>query len=439
MSTLTPEEAGRRAEALSKDWESSTAGQNKNAARQPSIDTALAHSGVSSWLDDNAPMSPPIHLASTYVRPAPGPYGENDSAYSRMDNPTRLLLEREIARLECFDGKEGDADSAICCAFSSGMMAATSIVLAHSSPLRVLLPRDLYHGVPTVLADVFDRFGVTTTRVDMQDASAVRHAVADCPDGGDVIVWIETPSNPLCQVIDIQALCDELRKSETKVTTVVDSTLAPPTITQPLLLGADIVMHSGTKGLSGHSDALLGVTCSSPWTERGIELGPRLKQVQIAAGGVASAFDSWLTIRGLRTLSLRAKRQSETALRVATFLLDHPLVRAVHYPGLPSHPSYDVAKRQMNDGMFGGVLSLELEDASRAMALAGALRTIQRATSLGGTETLIEHRYSIEPEGRRTSPPGLLRLSCGLEDPADLEADLDRALRISDAVCSGDS
>jgi cystathionine gamma-synthase len=189
-------------------------------------------------------------------------------------------------------------------------------------------------------------------------------------------------------------------------------------------------MHSATKYMAGHSDALLGVATASPVTERGREMAHLMRGVQTATGGVASSFDSWLTLRGMRTLQVRVERQCATALTVAEYLNQHSLVTAVHYPGLSSHPQHEVAKRQMKMG-FGGVLSFELADEVQATALAGALQTIQRATSLGGTETLIEHRASIEPPERRTSPPGLLRLSVGLEDPKDLIQDLENALAIT--------
>jgi cystathionine gamma-synthase len=426
LSTLTPEEAGRRAEKLALQ---STVGKNET-----SLDTLLAHAGLSKT--ENASMSPPIHMATTYTRPADGPYKEGDSIYSRADNPTRLLLETEIAQLECHGRALPSADAATCCAFSSGMMAASSIILAHSAPVKVLLPTDLYHGVPTVLHEVFSRFQVSVEPVDMvTNTSDLEKKLAEVAEGSadDVIVWMETPSNPLCQIVDIATICQvvETYSNETsrKVTTVVDSTLAPPTLTQPLHLGADLVLHSATKYMGGHSDVLLGVVTCSPWTERGRELGPLLRQVQVCVGGVASSFDSWLTLRGLRTLGTRVERQCRSAMELASYMQAHPLITAVHYPGLETHPQHAIAKRQMKGG-YGGVFSVELESESLAMAFAGALRTIQRATSLGGTETLIEHRASIEPPDRTTSPAGLLRLSVGLESPADLISDVENALSI---------
>lgn len=196
-----------------------------------------------------------------------------------------------------------------------------------------------------------------------------------------------------------------------------------------------MVVHSATKYLGGHSDVLLGVVTPSPWTQRGQELSSVLRTVQIDMGAVASAFDSWLTLRGLRTLHVRVQRQCETALALASFLDNHDFVKTVHYPGLATHPQHEVATQQMKMG-YGGILSIELGTESQAMAVAGALRLAQRATSLGGTETLVEHRASIEPAGRVTSPPGLLRISVGLEDAQDLIRDFQEALSISESVTS---
>ena len=194
-------------------------------------------------------------------------------------------------------------------------------------------------------------------------------------------------------------------------------------------------MHSGTKYLAGHSDALLGILTASPNTERGRNLSPKLTKVQHHTGGVASPWDSWLSLRGLRTLQIRVERQSKTALTLAQYLSKHRMVSAVYYPGLASHPFHLVAKSQMS--MFGGVFSVELADEATATAFAAALKTIQRATSLGGTETLIEHRASIEPPERRTSPPGLLRVSVGLEDAEDLMNDMEQALGLAESVMGG--
>lgn len=206
------------------------------------------------------------------------------------------------------------------------------------------------------------------------------------------------------------------------------------------------MLHSGTKYLGGHSDVLLGIVSCSTNTATGQWLSERLKIIQTSVGAVASPLDCWLTLRGLRTLHLRVERQCQTALKLAKFLSDHESVTKCHYPGLESHPQYEIAKQQMfakatsypnenNKHMFGGMLSFEVESEAMAMAIAGAVRIIRRATSLGGTESLIEHRASIEPPERRTSPPGLLRLSVGLEDVDDLRNDLDSALKIASKIC----
>lgn len=497
---MTPEEAGRRAEAMARDRQDADATNRHELGSMASI---LAHvgssSGSSSSSGGNNPLSPPLHLATTYVRPVDGTYRTGvDSVYTRMDNPTRLLLEHEMLRLETHRSSADSTDNAFssssstetfdagcCCAFSSGMMAVSSIVLAHKAPLHVLMPLDLYHGVSTVLLDVFSRFQVTVSRVDMSSmpslstttpsttstttgsttasipvpppTTPLELALRNAPPNADVIVWIETPSNPMNDVIDIRAAADVIRTcapsmvlhNGNAVTLVVDSTLAPPPVSQPLLYGADLVLHSATKYLAGHSDVLLGIATTSPFTTRGRDLAGRLRQVQISVGGVASTFDSWLTMRGLRTLSIRVRKQCNTALELAIYLSNHTLVHRIYYPGLvrvhdkdgtdaltqqQQHNPHHIASRQMKDGMYGGMLSIEMESACHAMALAGALRIIQRATSLGGTETLIEHRASIEPPGRVTSPEGLLRIAVGLEDAADLIRDLDNALAIVNAL-----
>lgn len=224
LSTLTPEEAGRRAEAIA---------ASRQEKEPPTLATLSSHAGMIS--QPNAPLSPPLHLASTYTRPADGVYNETDSKYSRMDNPTRLLLEKAIFEMECH-GLNYDKElepSTFC--FSSGMMAVSSIILAHKSPLVMIFPKDLYHGVPTVIVDVFSRHNVTMKQVDMLDISQIMSTLESLEGtSSQAIVWMDTPSNPLCHVIDIKGVCEAVRSSKVAVTTVVDSTLAPPVITRPL-------------------------------------------------------------------------------------------------------------------------------------------------------------------------------------------------------------
>ena len=308
----------------------------------------------------------------------------------------------------------------------------------------MLVPLDIYHGLPTQLHSCLDSHGVKHTPVDMTNLTSLAENLGRQSDHqGTLIVWLESPSNPMCQVTDIKGICrlvDEMRatSASSRILTVVDSTWAPPCITQPLSLGADAVLHSATKYLGGHSDVLLGSVSCSPRTENGSWLKERLGQVQTSVGAVASPLECWLTLRGLRTLHLRVLRQCQTAMKLSQFLDKHDEVSICHYPGLPTHPQHEIAKRQMigpNGGnLYGGMLSFEVQCEAFAMAVAGGCRIIKRATSLGGTETLIEHRASIEPPERRVSPPGLLRVSVGLEAADDVINDLRTALDVAATV-----
>ena len=421
-----------------------------------SMSTKLSHAGLSTtystYYDEknyNSPLSPPIELATTYERPPSGDYGENGLIYSRSCNPTRKLLEDTMGQLEMDD----NTTIAPTFAFSSGMAAVASLLLACKSPVKMLIPKDVYHGVPTQLHTSLNDHGIIHESVDMTNCNEIRQTIKENiissnENEGTLVVWIETPSNPLCQVTDIQAVCNvvqEMRRSrnnesENRILCVVDSTWAPPVITKPLSFGADAVLHSGTKFLGGHSDVLLGIVSCSPITHNGQWLGERLKKVQTSVGAVASPLECWLTLRGLRTLHLRVERQCQTAMELAKYLNGHKHVVQCHYPGLESHPQYAIAKQQMigkNSNMFGGMLSFEVQSEEYAMAVAGAVSIIKRATSLGGTETLIEHRKSIEPP-ESTCPPGLLRLSCGLEDVKDLIHDLETALDVASQICGKD-
>ena len=319
----------------------------------------------------------------------------------------------------------------------------------------MLIPTDVYHGLPSQFATTLNDHGVLHQSVDMTDCKELKNIITEevkknSERGGSLIVWLETPSNPLCQVTNISQICDMVKdvqstisNEEYTITTAVDSTWAPPCITQPLKLGADVSIHSGTKYLGGHSDVLLGIVCTSPYTTRGKWLSERVKAVQTSIGSVPSPFECWLTLRGLRTLHLRVERCSRTAMELAEYLERHPDVVKCHYPGLKTHPQHQVATQQMKgfksgkeNILHGGMLSFEVESEAMAMAVAAACRVILRATSLGGTETLIEHRASIEPPERRVSPPGLLRVSVGLEDPEDIKQDLGRALEVATKVCN---
>mmetsp|Transcript_5166 Transcript_5166/g.9825 ORF Transcript_5166/g.9825 Transcript_5166/m.9825 type:complete len:588 (+) Transcript_5166:563-2326(+) len=480
----TPSEAGKGAHRLRSD-------QDRNLLPSVGIgmDTLLSHAGLTGWKkgnhphdgakdgqDDttnhhlslyslNEPLCPPLHLETTYTRPPSGDYfnpkeGGQGWIYSRIGNPTRKLLEDCMSRLELIShGAKAIEDatmswseddvSGITCAFSSGMAAVAAILLALPQPLHILLPNDIYHGVPTQLKTMFVQRNVTYSTIDMTKIEKVQFAIQQFLKRSDdenvhdnrphLLVWMESPSNPQCKVVDIKTVCQYVSKcredsENSRITTVVDSTWAPPPITQPLLLGADVVMHSGTKYLGGHSDVLLGIVTVSPFTNQGKALTPSIRAIQTTLGSTASPFDCWLTLRGLRTLHLRIERQSKTALQLASYLASHELVERVHYPGLVIHPQHEVASRQMQGGCYGGMLSFEMKSEAMAMAVAGAVSTIQRGTSLGGTETLIEHRASIEPDNGRVSPEGLLRVSVGLEDFQDLKEDLRRAILVAQKV-----
>ena len=441
---LSPGNAGMLA------YERRRAIEANNKSHQLSMATHLSHAGLSSSKNNkssnntsfNLPLSPPIDLATTYERPPSGDYGEDGRIYSRSCNSTRKLLEDTIGQLEMTASSTEDQQQvAPTFAFSSGMAAVSSLLLACKSQVKLIMPEDVYHGLPTQLNCLNDH-GIVHKSVDMTNVTKIRQQIkeytASGDDGGCIVVWLETPSNPLCQVTDIKEVCNLVQEMKCqhrrgRILTVVDSTWAPPCLTQPLHLGADVVLHSGTKYLGGHSDVLLGVVSCSPLTENGEWLAERIKAVQTSIGAVASPFECWLTLRGLRTLHLRVQRQCDTAMKLAQYLNEHKSIKKCHYPGLKSHPQHVIAKQQMLGNKFGGMLSFEVENESMAMAVAGAVNLIRRATSLGGTETLIEHRKSIEPEGS-TCPAGLLRLSIGLEDPEDLQHDLEIALEVASSI-----
>ena len=416
--------AGRRAAQLVKERLS----QSERSCGEIKSQTKLAHAGIQNC--HNAPMAPPLHLATTYTRPPEGPYHDQDSIYTREDNPTRLLFEKALEELEGIDGCTAFA-------FSSGMSAVSNIVLAHESPLHViLLPHDLYHGVAAVLGGVFTRFGVNVHSLQGSEnvKSQLQAKLDEIPGSENAIFWIETPSNPMTRVFDLKQLaqiCASHGKSG-NITTVVDSTLAP--LQRPLDHGVDISMHSATKYLAGHSDVLAGVVTVHPKRR---DLKDRVKQVQTAVGAVASPLDSWLALRGMRTLSVRLAQASHNALKLAQWLQAQPKIIKVHYPGLSSHTQHEIAREQLGEH-FGGVLSIELQDEVQATAFVAGLTVAQRATSLGGTETLVEHRASIEPDHRRTSPPGLVRISVGLENFEDLRQDFEQAIHIMGQACEND-
>ncbi|MGH7938999.1 MAG: trans-sulfuration enzyme family protein, partial [Bryobacteraceae bacterium] len=326
--------------------------------------------------------------------------------YSRSDNPNRAALESALALLE---------GGAVAATFASGVAAASAIFQALSPNDHVVAPLEAYHGILRLLRSVFARWQLAVDFVDMSDLAAVKSAVRK----NTKLIWIETPSNPTLKLTDIAAVAEIAHNAGALL--ACDNTWSP-IIQRPFRLGADLVMHSTTKYFGGHSDVLGGAVIA----RRDHDFFQRIREVQTIGGAVPAPFDCWLVHRGMQTLPWRIRAHSENALRVAEFLAAHPKVARVHYPGLAEHPQHALARRQMNP--FGGMLSFELKaDRAAALALPNELIIFTRATSLGGVESLIEHRQSIEGPDTKT-PETLLRLSIGLEHPDDLIADLARAL-----------
>ncbi|HET9904866.1 MAG TPA: aminotransferase class I/II-fold pyridoxal phosphate-dependent enzyme [Xanthobacteraceae bacterium] len=353
---------------------------------------------------------PPVHLSTTYVRDPDNRYRAG-FAYGRPDNATVRQAEAVIAALEL-------AEEALL--FGSGMAAATAVVLTLPPGAHILAPKVMYWALRQWLTVDASRFGYRTELVDMADTDAVARALRP---GETQLVWIETPANPLWEIVDIAAVADLARRAGALV--AVDSTAATPVFTRPLSLGADLVMHSATKYLNGHSDVIAGALATGA---RGSEAWARIAAWRARQGAILGPFEAWLLLRGMRTLDLRVRAAAQTALALAERLSGHAAVRAVLYPGLPQHPGHALAARQMVGG-FGGMLSIRVAAGEEAaIATAARVALWKRATSLGGVESLIEHRASVEgPDS--PCPPDLLRLSVGAEDPDDLYEDLDQALR----------
>jgi Cystathionine beta-lyases/cystathionine gamma-synthases len=351
---------------------------------------------------------PPIHPSSTFERDADLGYSRG-RCYSRADNPTYDAAADTVTALESGSGT---------LLFASGMAAATAAFLALEPGDHVVVPRVMYWALRAWLLGFATRWGLAVEVVDTTDLDAVRAALKP---GRTRLVWLESPANPLWSVSDIAAIAELAHGAGARLT--VDSTIATPVLTRPLSLGADLVMHSATKYLNGHSDVVAGTLTAA----REDEYWTRVKAVQTQNGGILGPFEAWLLQRGLRTLFARVRWQSDSALALAEKLSAHPKVVEVLYPGLPGFPGHDLAKRQMRGG-FGGMLSIRVAGGeAAAIATAARVTVWKRATSLGGVESLIEHRASIEGPTSPV-PPDLLRLSVGLEAAADLHADLAQAL-----------
>jgi cystathionine gamma-synthase len=353
-------------------------------------------------------LVPPVHSSTTYVRDRdyklPGPW-----SYGRPHNPTVEAAEAVLASIE------GGVGALL---FASGTAAFTTVFQALKPGDHVVAPKEMYWALRTWLIELLQPWGVAVDLVDMTDLHAVAAAVRP---GQTRVVWIETPANPSWLVTDIAAVADIAHRAGAVLG--VDSTSATPVLTRPIEHGADIVMHSATKYLNGHSDVLAGALIAA----RDDALWQRIVRLRWANGAILGGFEAWLLLRGLRTLVLRVRQASRSAQAIAEHCLGHPNVAQVLYPGLGNDPGHAVAKRQMSGG-FGGMLSIRVQGGREAaLAVAGRLQLFARATSLGGVESLVEHRASIEGPGSPV-PPDLLRLSVGIEAVGDLIADLDQAL-----------
>lgn len=352
-------------------------------------------------------VTAPLYTSTTFERDPDGAFSRH-YFYSRIDNPNRNSLEQCLADLE---GGE------VAVAFSTGMAASLAVFQALSPGDHVVLHRDLYFGVRELVTGLFARWGLKHAFVDMRSVEEVRKACL--PETR--LLWLETPTNPLIEVVDIRPVA-ELAES-LKITLACENTFATPVLQRPFELGADLVVHALTKYIGGHSDALGGAVVFAQKSQ----MAASVKDFQRVGGAGLSPFDCWQILRGVQTLVPRVRLHCENARRVAEFLANHPSVSVVHYPGLKSDPGHEIAARQMRD--FGGMLSFEVKGGrEEAFGVAARLKLIVRATSLGGTHSLIEHRASIEGAFTR-SPESLLRLSVGLEGAEDLIADLDQALR----------
>jgi cystathionine gamma-synthase len=361
-------------------------------------------------------VAPAIQLSTTFERSADGtlPHGY---IYGRDANPNRVALERVLAALE------GGAAAA---AFASGQAATMAVFQSLSPGDHAVLPGSVYYGTKKLVDQVFARWGLVTTSVDMRDANNVAAVLRPQTK----LVWVETPSNPLLAVADIARIAAMARQAGALC--AVDNTWATPLGQKPLALGADLVMHSTTKYLGGHGDVMGGALIA----RADDEFFQRVRTIQTAGGAIAAPFDCWLVVRGIKTLPHRLRAHSENAMAVARFLEAHPNVEAVHYPGLASHPGHEIASRQMT--AFGGMVSVQVRGGRDASLRTKAnVRLFTRATSLGGPESLVEHRASVEAPGSGT-PDNLLRLSIGLEHVDDLIADLEQALAAATADAAAD-
>lgn len=373
------------------------------------IETVAIHGSMTARTS-TGDVVPPIHPSTIFEH---GDAGMTDSEYSytRLDNPNRRALEQLLASLE---GGES------CAAFASGVAATAAVLQALAPGDHLIAPADVYHGTRKLITDFMEPWGLEVTFVDMTDPEALAAAIR--PETR--LVWIESPSNPMLHITDISLISEAI--AERDIVICVDNTWPTPVNQRPLGLGADLVVHSTTKYLGGHSDILGGAVIA----RKTGGIFERIKEVQVMTGAVPAPNDCWLLARSIRTLPYRMRGHNENAERAATYLREHEKVLRVHYPGLHTHPGHAIAVRQMS--AFGGMISFEVEGgAEEALAVVNGSRLIRRATSLGGVESTWEHRRSSEGPGS-TTPESLIRLSVGLEHIDDLLEDLEQALAITE-------
>ena len=370
------------------------------------LSTKLIHE--SNVTHESGAVTPPLVLSTTFERTEDGISYPQDYVYSRYDNPNRHSLESKLAIME---------NGAACISFSSGLAAATAVFQSLKTDNHILMPDDAYFSMYNILDHLFKNFGLSYTKIDMTDLQKMQSAI----QSNTKLIWMETPSNPSLKVTDIEAVVAIAKQYN--CFTVVDNTWATPFYTQPLEYDVDIVLHSTTKYLGGHSDILGGALMFKETNER-YEF---IRNVQKYGGAVPSPFDCWLLCRSLTTFHARMAIHSANAMQLAQYLETHPKIEHVVYPGLLSHPQHTIAKKQMKNG-YSGMLSILVKGERKdVLQLAGNLKLFAHATSLGGVESLVEHRKSVEGDASLT-PDNLLRVSVGIEDVNDLNKDFEQAL-----------
>jgi cystathionine gamma-synthase len=368
------------------------------------IETIAIHAGNSIGEHTKAAIQP-ITLSTTFERGEDGEY-PGGYIYSRADNPNRKSLENVIGQLE---GAESAA------AFSSGNAAGAAVFQALGPGVHIIAPDDMYHGLRNQLLQVFHGI-IEVDFIDLSNLESVKNAIRQ----NTKLIWIETPSNPLLKICDIQAIVKIAKDNGIMV--VCDNTFSTPMLQRPLELGCDLVMHSTTKYLGGHSDVIGGALATS----KDNDFWKKIRNVQVLSGAVPAPFDCYMTVRGIKTLPYRMRAHTENAVQIANFLNAHPGVEKVYYPVLTDHKGHQIAKKQMSS--FGGMLSFLVKGGSdEARKLVNSVKIFTQATSLGGVESLIEHRASVEGPETKT-PQNLIRVSVGLENSADLIDDLKQAL-----------